>query len=103
MPSKGTARYTFRLPPELMMEVEATIQLRNEHTTQEEWDLSEFVRVALREKVSKMDRCRGTPIVFYLLPPNALSALASGVTPADRPSVEVSMEVKTSPPRLSEG
>jgi hypothetical protein len=61
--SRGTERYTYRLPPELVELVEATIQLRNLHTDREPWSQSDFVRLALLEKVRKMDRSRGRPII----------------------------------------
>lgn len=56
--SKGTDRYTFRLPQDMMAEVAATIYRRNLHTDREPWELSEFVRVAIREKLAKMERSR---------------------------------------------
>ena len=56
--SLGTDRYTFRLPKALMDVVAETIARRNDWTRNEPWDLSEFVRVALREKVKKMARSR---------------------------------------------
>jgi len=56
--SKGTPRYTFRLPEDLMQAVELQILSRNACSPREEWDTSEFVRVALREKLAKMKRSR---------------------------------------------
>lgn len=56
--SKGTDRYTFRLPQELMAAVATTIYRRNLHTDKEPWELSEFVRVAIKEKLAKMERSR---------------------------------------------
>jgi hypothetical protein len=61
--SRGTERYTFRLPPKLMREVEATRLLRNQNTREEPWTLSDLVRIALAEKVKKMNRSRKRPIL----------------------------------------
>lgn len=56
--SLGTDRYTFRLDKAMMDAVAETIERRNEWTRDVPWDLSEFVRVAIREKLKKMARCR---------------------------------------------
>ena len=56
--SKGTDRYTVRLPSDLMSEVATTIYRRNLHAEGEPWDLSAFLRVAIREKLHKMERSR---------------------------------------------
>ncbi len=56
--SKGTTRYTVRLPDDLMTQVATTIYRRNLHSDREPWDLSAFLRVAIREKLLKMERCR---------------------------------------------
>lgn len=58
MPSKGTARYTFRLPTALVQHVEFTRSHRNNHTRNAPWTLSDFVREALAEKCWKMNRSR---------------------------------------------
>lgn len=57
--SKGTKRFAFRLPPSLIDEMEETISRRNHNAPGEPWTFSDFVRIACREKVAKMERSRG--------------------------------------------
>lgn len=56
--SKGTKAFPVRLPNKLLQEVNETIQRRNDHSKEEPWTFSDFVRIALREKISKMERGR---------------------------------------------
>jgi hypothetical protein len=56
--SLGTKVYPVRLAESLMMEVTATIARRNYWTRRLPWSLSDFIRVALLEKVKKMGRSR---------------------------------------------
>lgn len=56
--SLGSPRVTVRLPQELIDLVELQIASRNAFSPGEEWDLSAFIKVALREKLAKMARCR---------------------------------------------
>ena len=56
--SKGTPRYAFRLPPDLIAAVEEVLLSRNLHTAGELWTLSDWVRVALVEKLDKVRRGR---------------------------------------------
>jgi hypothetical protein len=57
--SAGTARYTFRLPDDLMNAATQALHRRNHNTDQEQYDMSEFVRLAIEEKIAHMDRGRG--------------------------------------------
>jgi hypothetical protein len=59
MSSKGTPRYTFRVPPTLMQEIRLAIDRRNVYTRDEPWTLTGFVIAALAEKLAKMERSRG--------------------------------------------
>jgi metal-responsive CopG/Arc/MetJ family transcriptional regulator len=56
--SKGTRVYPVRLPADLVAEVELTVQRRNLMSREEPWTFSDFLRIALREKVCKMERSR---------------------------------------------
>jgi hypothetical protein len=56
--SRGTRIYAVRLSPDLMDRVELQIASRNIWTKETEWTLSDFIRVALEEKLAKMARCR---------------------------------------------
>jgi hypothetical protein len=56
--SKGTKVYPVRLDPGLMEDVEITIERRNMMTREAPWTLSDFLRIAIREKIRKMERCR---------------------------------------------
>jgi hypothetical protein len=57
--SKGTPLVVIRVPEDLKIEVEAVIEHRNWNSREEPWSFSDFVRIALREKIAKMARCRG--------------------------------------------
>lgn len=54
--SLGTPRYTFRLPEELMDEVKERTELRNLTARGRAWEISDFVRIAIVEKLNKMER-----------------------------------------------
>jgi Arc/MetJ-type ribon-helix-helix transcriptional regulator len=56
--SEGTPRHTFRLEDELVAEVVKTVHKRNTYTGDVPWTISDFVRIALREKLDKMARSR---------------------------------------------
>lgn len=56
--SKGNPRVTFRLPRELIHQVEETILNRNAVSPLEPWDWSKFVVIAIKEKLDKMRRSR---------------------------------------------
>lgn len=56
--SKGTTKYVFRLDDCQKMFVDVTIARRNEFTRDEPWTLSDFIRIAIWEKLRKMERSR---------------------------------------------
>ncbi len=56
--SAGTKSYTFRLPPELVAEMEAIIRSRNERTAEAPWTWSDFVRQCIQDKVDHRDRSK---------------------------------------------
>jgi hypothetical protein len=56
--SKGTPIFTLRLPANLVVEVHETIRRRNLWSRRAPWTWSDFVRVAITEKLRKMERCR---------------------------------------------
>lgn len=58
MPSKGTPRRTFRFADQFWTTVEEAVDRRNFWTQREPWTLSDFVRIAIAEKLAKMKRCR---------------------------------------------
>lgn len=60
--SRGTPRVAVRIPPSLRATVEVVIAHRNANSRQEPWDLSDFIKIALQEKLAKMARCRGRKI-----------------------------------------
>lgn len=60
--SRGTKAFSYRIPPGLVDLVEATIKLRNRHADGQPWTQSDFIRVAILEKIRKMDRSRGRRI-----------------------------------------
>ena len=57
--SKGTKPVAVRLPKELLSEVVKTVERRNRNSTEGPWSLSDFIRIALVEKITKMHRSRG--------------------------------------------
>jgi hypothetical protein len=58
MSSKGTRITPVRIDPVLLEDVQSQIRSRNEHTKDEEWNLSDFIRVALVEKLKHYRRSR---------------------------------------------
>lgn len=56
--SQGTKVYTVRLEGGLIEDVEIAIEQRNRFSANAPWDLSTFIRIAIREKLSKMQRSR---------------------------------------------
>jgi hypothetical protein len=58
MSSKGTRITPVRIDPVLLEDVQSQIRSRNEHTKDEEWNLSDFIRVALAEKLKHYRRSR---------------------------------------------
>jgi hypothetical protein len=58
MSSRGTRIYPVRLSEDLMEDVEMTMHQAAQHRRGPPWTLSDFIRIALREKVCKMMRSR---------------------------------------------
>lgn len=59
MPSKGTPRYTFRIPQELMDAIDGCIKSRNKHKADDRpWDRTDWMIAAITEKLSKTLRDR---------------------------------------------
>jgi metal-responsive CopG/Arc/MetJ family transcriptional regulator len=58
MPSKGRQVVPVRFSPELLALVDETIASRNRHSPGEPWDRSEFIRQAVRDKISHARRSR---------------------------------------------
>jgi hypothetical protein len=63
--SKGTPIYPVRLPQGLVELVDLTIRIRNIHTKGRKWIRSDFFRIALAEKIQKMNRSRKRLITSY--------------------------------------
>ena len=59
MPTAGTSKVVVRIPPDLLEEMQLTIATRNVYTREEPWSVSDFIRVAICEKIAKMRRSRG--------------------------------------------
>jgi hypothetical protein len=59
MPGKGNPIVKTRIPSSVLAIVNATIAHRNANTRKIAWTFSDFARIAMLEKVRKMDRCRG--------------------------------------------
>lgn len=62
--SKGRPHYKCRLDAETAALVHATIGHRNAHSNEAPWTLSDFLRIACREKIAKMNRSRRRPITI---------------------------------------
>jgi hypothetical protein len=58
MPSHGNPVQRFRLRPEEYEEIEEAIERRNTWSRESPWTFSDFFRIAIREKLLKMGRCR---------------------------------------------
>jgi len=56
--SNGTRVYTVRLSDELMEQVQETMARRDHYAFESPWSLSDFIRIAVQEKLSKMERSR---------------------------------------------
>jgi hypothetical protein len=56
--SKGNSTVRARIPPDLENRILLQIAKRNLHSRLQPWTLSDWVRVACEEKLSKMERCR---------------------------------------------
>jgi Arc/MetJ-type ribon-helix-helix transcriptional regulator len=58
MPSAGTPVLPVRLHNDVKSEIERAVRRRNFHSWEEKWTVSDFIRIAIREKLAKMERCR---------------------------------------------
>lgn len=57
--TKGNPVLLVRVERELHEQITECIQRRNRRTREEPWDMSKFIRVAIRDKLAKMKRsCR---------------------------------------------
>lgn len=56
--SLGNPKILVRLPTEELDALRESIESANAHRSGEPWTMSEFVRVAIREKLAKMERSR---------------------------------------------
>lgn len=56
--SKGSQVRGVRIDDATWMEIQVTISRRNMWTRGEPWDISKFVKAAIREKIDKMGRSR---------------------------------------------
>lgn len=56
--SKGTGRFTFRIPDVLVDQIVATIHRVNMTREEAPLDISEFIRLACEEKIAHYDRAR---------------------------------------------
>ena len=57
--AKGTRTITFRCPDKLWESATRAVLTRNDHSRDEPWELSDFIRIAMAEKLAKMERSRG--------------------------------------------
>jgi hypothetical protein len=57
--SKGTPTRTVRITDKLWWEIKLTVEYRNAHSKRRAWTLREFLVLAAREKIAKMQRSRG--------------------------------------------
>lgn len=74
MSSKGNKVVPVRMDPELLSAALVTIQTRNIFTTEQPWTFSDFVRVALVEKMKKMERSRRPRSRKHLAGPPAIQS-----------------------------
>jgi hypothetical protein len=58
MPSAGTTMRSFRFNEAFWEMVEETVERRNTWSMRPPWTLSQFVRIAIVEKIKKMERSR---------------------------------------------
>lgn len=57
--SRGTEIYTVRIPTTLSEKLVSTIARRNLGSKEQPWTTSDFIRIAIAEKILKMERGRG--------------------------------------------
>lgn len=58
MASKGSPMVALRIPQELLTEIEATMKKRNVVAFGEPWSRTDFILVAIKEKLAHMARSR---------------------------------------------
>lgn len=56
--TKGNTKLIFRVSAELLAAMKDAIGRRNRRSREEPWDMSGFVRCAIRDKLSHMNRSR---------------------------------------------
>lgn len=56
--SKGSPILSTRVPADLLVEMDLAIARRNVFTREEPWNRTDFLAIAIREKLAKMERCR---------------------------------------------
>lgn len=56
--SKGNPKVVLRLTPELLAQVHSAIERNNLTRTDEPYDVSEWIRQAIRERLDKQERSR---------------------------------------------
>lgn len=56
--TEGNPKLLVRVPPELLQEICEIIARRNQRTREEPWDVSKFIRCAIRDKLHHMQRSR---------------------------------------------
>jgi hypothetical protein len=76
--SRGNTVLQVRVPDLLLAQIERQIASRNYHTNREPWVISDWIRVAMIEKLRKMERCRA---------PRGSRKRRPGRQPADQPGV----------------
>jgi hypothetical protein len=57
--SKGTPVRSVRLSEALWQKIDLYVEFRNRHSQDEAWTMSDFMAIAVIEKMEKMDRSRG--------------------------------------------
>lgn len=58
MSSKGTPRTTVRIATALLDQVQRQLDSLHAHSPRDDWTVGEFIRVAILEKLAKMQRSR---------------------------------------------
>jgi hypothetical protein len=56
MPSKGTPRRSFRMSDDAFEQMLETIERRNVWTKEAPWSVSDFIGIAIADKIRKMSR-----------------------------------------------
>lgn len=88
--SKGTPRIAVRLPDDLTAEINRAVDNRNLWSAREPWTFSDFVRIACREKLAKMKRCRKKRAAKKRGVPAGFAAAGSPVAGVENCTVQIS-------------